>query len=275
MPAVLLIDGISVTFSLFCGAADGARRALLAHLPAQGAGLRPLLRAARRVRHRHAAGRVGRRARAVLRGLGADRHLVGAVHRVLPRARRAGALVGARVRDLSAVRRRAADRHRSTTFELLGSARFSALPDAGALPAAESTALALLFLLSAMGKSAQLPFSGWLPRAMEGPDAVERALLWRGLDPRRPLPAAAGLAGARGVAGGRGVGVARRPATALYAAAVARVHTDAKGALAHATLAQVGLILAEICARAGRRSRWCTWSATRCCASASTSRRRT
>ncbi len=36
-------------------------------------------------------------------------------------------------------------------------------------------------------------------------------------------------------------------ATALYAAAVVRVHTDAKGALAHATLAQVGLILAEIC----------------------------
>ncbi len=32
----------------------------------------------------------------------------------------------------------------------------------------------------------------------------------------------------------------------LYAAAVARVHTDAKGALAHATLAQVGLMLAEI-----------------------------
>ena len=36
-------------------------------------------------------------------------------------------------------------------------------------------------------------------------------------------------------------------ATAIYAAAVVRVHTDAKGALAHATLAQVGLILAEIC----------------------------
>jgi NADH-quinone oxidoreductase subunit L len=36
-------------------------------------------------------------------------------------------------------------------------------------------------------------------------------------------------------------------ATAVYASTVARVHTDAKGALAHATLAQVGLILAEIC----------------------------
>ena len=45
----------------------------------------------------------------------------------------------------------------------------------------------------------------------------------------------------------RWVGVAVGLATALYAAGVVRVHTDAKGALAHATLAQVGLILAEIC----------------------------
>lgn len=32
-----------------------------------------------------------------------------------------------------------------------------------------STVVALLFLVGAMGKSAQVPFSGWLPRAMEGP----------------------------------------------------------------------------------------------------------
>jgi NADH-quinone oxidoreductase subunit L len=44
-----------------------------------------------------------------------------------------------------------------------------------------------------------------------------------------------------------GVGVVVGAGTALYAAAVARVHTDAKGALAHATLSQIGLILAEIC----------------------------
>jgi hypothetical protein len=43
-----------------------------------------------------------------------------------------------------------------------------------------------------------------------------------------------------------GLGVAVGVATAFYAASVARVHPDAKGALAHATLAQVGLILAEI-----------------------------
>ena len=134
-----------------------------------------------------------------------------------------------------------------TTFELLGSARFSAFERAATLPAAESTAIALLFLLSAMGKSAQLPFSGWLPRAMEG-----------------PTPSSALFYGAVSIHAGlflllrvwpvlevsmvaRTAGVVVGLSTALYAAAVVRVHTDAKGALAHATLAQVGLILAEIC----------------------------
>jgi NADH:ubiquinone oxidoreductase subunit 5 (subunit L)/multisubunit Na+/H+ antiporter MnhA subunit len=134
-----------------------------------------------------------------------------------------------------------------TTFELLGSARFSAFGGAAALPPAEATAIALLFLISAMGKSAQLPFSGWLPRAMEG-----------------PTPSSALFYGAVSIHAGlflllrvwpvlevsliaRSVGVVVGLATAIYATAVVRVHTDAKGALAHATLAQVGLILAEIC----------------------------
>jgi NADH-quinone oxidoreductase subunit L len=132
------------------------------------------------------------------------------------------------------------------TFELLGSARFSVLDRAAALPIEQATALALLFLLSAMGKSAQLPFSGWLPRAMEG-----------------PTPSSALFYGAVSIHAGlflllrvwpvievsipaRVVGVCVGLATAVYAAAVVRVHTDAKGALAHATLAQVGLIVAEI-----------------------------
>ncbi len=134
-----------------------------------------------------------------------------------------------------------------TTFELLGSARFSALDHAGTLPPGQASLIALLFLLSAMGKSAQLPFSGWLPRAMEG-----------------PTPSSALFYGAVSIHAGlflllrvwpvlevslvaRTIGVAVGLSTALYAAAVARVNTDAKGALAHATLAQVGLILAEIC----------------------------
>lgn len=133
------------------------------------------------------------------------------------------------------------------TFALLGSARFSALDRAATLPPGEATLLALLFLLSAMGKSAQLPFSGWLPRAMEGP-TPSSALFYGAVSIHAglflvlrvwPVFAASPLACAVGVA----VGLT----TALYATTVARVHTDAKGALAHATLAQVGLILAEIC----------------------------
>ncbi len=132
------------------------------------------------------------------------------------------------------------------TFELLGSARFSAMSGAAALPALQSTTIALLFLLSAMGKSAQLPFSGWLPRAMEG-----------------PTPSSALFYGAVSIHAGlflllrvwpvlevsmvaRTMAVIVGLCTAVYASAVVRVHTDAKGALAHATLAQVGLILAEI-----------------------------
>jgi NADH:ubiquinone oxidoreductase subunit 5 (subunit L)/multisubunit Na+/H+ antiporter MnhA subunit len=133
-----------------------------------------------------------------------------------------------------------------TTFELLGSTRFSVFDRAATLPTGEATLIALLFLLSAMGKSAQLPFSGWLPRAMEG-----------------PTPSSALFYGAVSIHAGlflllrvwpvielsvvaRGIGVVVGISTALYATTVARVHTDAKGALAHATLAQVGLILAEI-----------------------------
>ncbi len=133
------------------------------------------------------------------------------------------------------------------TFEVLETARFSALAAAASLAPTTTTAIALLFILSAMGKSAQLPFSGWLPRAMEG-----------------PTPSSALFYGAVSIHAGlflllrvypilevsmvaRTVGVVIGLSTAVYAALVARVHTDAKGTLAHATLAQVGLILAEIC----------------------------
>jgi NADH:ubiquinone oxidoreductase subunit 5 (subunit L)/multisubunit Na+/H+ antiporter MnhA subunit len=132
------------------------------------------------------------------------------------------------------------------TFDALGSARFSALGGAATLPAMQSTAIALLFLLSAMGKSAQLPFSGWLPRAMEGP-TPSSALFYGAVSIHAglflllrvwPMLEVSMIA--------RTMAVIVGLATAVYAAAVVRVHTDAKGALAHATLAQVGLILAEI-----------------------------
>jgi NADH-quinone oxidoreductase subunit L len=134
-----------------------------------------------------------------------------------------------------------------SVHEVLGSTRFSVLEQSATLPVWETTTIAALFLLSAMGKSAMLPFSGWLPRAMEGP-TPSSALFYGGLSVHMglflllrifPMLDAAPAVELAGVIIGA--------TTAVYAAAVARIHADAKGALAHATLAQVGLIMAEIC----------------------------
>ncbi|MCC7051872.1 MAG: hypothetical protein IT355_01310 [Gemmatimonadaceae bacterium] len=134
-----------------------------------------------------------------------------------------------------------------SAHEVLGSTRLSALGGAGALPFPEAETLALLFLVAAMGKSAQLPFSGWLPRAMEGP-TPSSALFYGAISIHAGLYLMLRVSAVIDVAPvAAGAGVVVGVATALYAAAVARVHTDAKGALAHATLSQIGLILAEIC----------------------------
>jgi NADH-quinone oxidoreductase subunit L len=134
------------------------------------------------------------------------------------------------------------------SHELLGSTRLTALEGAAALPAMEAATLALLFLLAAIGKSAQLPFSGWLPRALEGP-TPSSALFYGGVSIHLGLFLLLRIWPVMEVAPvAKGIGVAIGLLTALYANAVARTCSDAKGALAHATLAQVGLILAEICA---------------------------
>lgn len=130
--------------------------------------------------------------------------------------------------------------------ELVGTTRLAALHDAATLPAWEVEVIAALLLLAAMGKSAMLPFSGWLPRAMEGP-TPSSALFYGGISIHMglflllrvaPLLAAAPIV--------ESVAVVVGLTTAFYATSVARTYSDAKGALAHATLAQVGLILAEI-----------------------------
>lgn len=134
------------------------------------------------------------------------------------------------------------------THELFGTTRLSVLSAAGSIPAWQRSIVAALFLVAALGKSAQLPFSTWLPRAMEGPTPTS-ALFYGGVSIHAglylllrvwPLLDTAPVVEVAGVV----VGIL----TALYGTALARVQTDAKGALAHATLAQTGLILAEIAA---------------------------
>jgi NADH-quinone oxidoreductase subunit L len=114
------------------------------------------------------------------------------------------------------------------------------------VPPAAATGIALLLVLASLGKSAQLPFSGWLPRAMEGP-TPSTAIFYGGLSIHAgaylllrtsPVLDLAPLAATVLVV----VGLT----TAVYATFVGRVQPDAKNQLAYASMVQVGLILAEI-----------------------------
>lgn len=103
-----------------------------------------------------------------------------------------------------------------------------------------------LLLLAAAGKSALVPFSSWLPRAMEG-----------------PTPSSAIFYGALSVHLGAFLLLRFSPLldasptlriavmvigliTAIFAAITARVQSDIKSALSYASLTQVGLIVLEI-----------------------------
>ncbi|HUQ91181.1 MAG TPA: proton-conducting transporter membrane subunit [Bryobacteraceae bacterium] len=115
-----------------------------------------------------------------------------------------------------------------------------------ALVGASATLIGLLFLLAAMGKSAQVPFSGWMPRAMEGPTPssaifygaisvhVGAYLLLRA----QPLLAASAHASAAVILVGA--------LSAIHGTMVARVCTDAKTSLAYSSISQLGLIFIEI-----------------------------
>lgn len=103
-----------------------------------------------------------------------------------------------------------------------------------------------LLLVAAAGKSALVPFSGWLPRAMEGPTSSSAifygalsvhlgAYLLLRISPL--LDQTPVLAGAVVVVG---------LLTAIHASLAGRVQADIKTALAYASLAQVGIITVEI-----------------------------
>jgi len=114
------------------------------------------------------------------------------------------------------------------------------------VPATTATVISLLLVFAAMGKSAQVPFSNWLPMAMEGP-TPSSAIFYGALSIHagayvllrcEPLLEAAPVARLLLVVIGVG--------TALHAAAVGRVQTDLKSMLAYASMTQAGIIFAEI-----------------------------
>lgn len=104
----------------------------------------------------------------------------------------------------------------------------------------------LLILWAAMGKSAQVPLSGWLPRAMEGPtpsSAIFYGALSIHLGAYMLLRAAPLLH--QSVVVSTAV-VIIGTLTAVHGTWVGRVQTDIKSALAYASITQVGLIFVEI-----------------------------
>jgi NADH:ubiquinone oxidoreductase subunit 5 (subunit L)/multisubunit Na+/H+ antiporter MnhA subunit len=104
----------------------------------------------------------------------------------------------------------------------------------------------LLLVVAAAGKSALVPFSGWLPRAMEGP-TPSSAIFYGALSVHlgvflllRASPiieASPWLCAALVVLG---------LATAILAWLAGSVQTDVKSALSYACLSQVGIMVAEI-----------------------------
>ncbi|WP_237225962.1 proton-conducting transporter membrane subunit [Rubinisphaera sp. JC750] len=136
---------------------------------------------------------------------------------------------------------------------LAGAGEFDRLMGSGAWPEGTATVagssvfwVGLLLLIAAAGKSGMVPFSGWLPRAMEG-----------------PTPSSAVFYGALSIHLGTYLLLRVSPLldvsptlricvlamgfiSAVYGAIVSRVQTDVKNALAFASLTQVGIITMEI-----------------------------
>ena len=136
---------------------------------------------------------------------------------------------------------------------LTGAGDFDGLMGSGAWPEGHATIseehvffVGLLLLIAVAGKSALVPFSGWLPRAMEGP-TPSSAVFYGSLSVHlgaflllrvSPLLEASFTLSA--------VVVALGLVSAVFGALTARVQTDIKSALAYASLTQVGIIVAEI-----------------------------
>ena len=134
-----------------------------------------------------------------------------------------------------------------------GAGDFAILAGSDAWPMGESPltstqalGVGLLLLIAATGKSALLPFSGWLPRAMEGP-TPSSAVFYGALSVHlgaylllrvSPILELSTLLCAAVVI----IGLS----SALFGAIAGRAQTDVKSALAFASLTQVGLITAEI-----------------------------
>ena len=134
-----------------------------------------------------------------------------------------------------------------------GEGDFAGLMGTGAWPegqagltSGQALFVGLLLLVAAAGKSALIPFSGWLPRAMEGPtpsSAIFYGALSVHLGTFLLLRVSAILELSFWLSA---IVVLLGLATAVYGSLAARVQSDIKSGLAFSSLTQVGIITAEI-----------------------------
>jgi NAD(P)H-quinone oxidoreductase subunit 5 len=110
----------------------------------------------------------------------------------------------------------------------------------------QALVVGLLMLVAAAGKSALVPFSGWLPRAMEGP-TPSSAVFYGALSVHlgaflllRISPILDESAALSAIVLGLGL------VTAIFAYLAGSVQADIKSALAYASLTQVAIIVVEI-----------------------------
>jgi NADH:ubiquinone oxidoreductase subunit 5 (subunit L)/multisubunit Na+/H+ antiporter MnhA subunit len=137
--------------------------------------------------------------------------------------------------------------------EFLGSAEFEhafhegVWPHAGTpLDPTGATWVVLALLLAVMGKSAQFPLSGWLPRAMEGP-TPSSALFYGALSVHAGVYLLLRSAPLIECSTPASIAIAVVGAlSAITATLTGRTQTDAKNILAYATITQVGLMLVGI-----------------------------
>ncbi len=110
----------------------------------------------------------------------------------------------------------------------------------------QAWSVGLLLLLAAAGKSALIPFSGWLPRAMEGP-TPSSAVFYGALSVHLGAYLLLRVSPLLDTSNSLCVAViALGLASSLFAVFSGRVQTDIKSTLSFASLAQVGIIVAEI-----------------------------
>lgn len=106
--------------------------------------------------------------------------------------------------------------------------------------------ISLMILVAAAAKSAQLPFTAWLPRAMEGP-TPSSAIFYGSLSVHigaflllRTYPFWEHQEIIRWLIGGLGL------TTALVTSSIARVQSTIKGQIAYGSASQIGIIFIEI-----------------------------